>query len=178
MAKEYEIGRIFGLRLSVVPKFFTGTILLWLVVGGGSLLLLEINFIQAFLVGLVTALLYWVSNIFHHLGHAYAARRTGYPMAGIRMGTLLFLSTSLYPDDEGQLPGAIHIRRALGGPVVSILLGIIVGILGLILYPVADLVGRVAFFVSLINLFVFGLGAFMPLGFTDGSTLLEWWGKR
>ena len=178
MADEYGIGRIFGLRLSVDPKFFIGTVIIWLVVGGGSFLLLEITFFQAFLVGLVTTLFYWASDIVHHLGHAYAARRAGHPMVGIRLGTLLFLGTSLYPDDEGQLPGAIHIRRALGGPVVSMLLGIIVGILAFILYPVADLIGRVAFFISLINILVFGLGAFLPIGFTDGSTLLKWWSKR
>ena len=28
------------------------------------------------------------------------------------------------------------------------------------------------------NLLVLGLGAFAPLGFTDGSTILTWWGKR
>ena len=140
MANEYEIGKIFGLRLSIEPKFFIGTAIIWLVVGAVSFLLLEATFLQAFLVGLVTTLLYWASDIVHHLGHAYAARRTGYPMAGIRLGTLLLLGTSLYPDDEGQLPGAIHIRRALGGPVASILLGIVVGILAFILYPAADLI--------------------------------------
>ena len=28
------------------------------------------------------------------------------------------------------------------------------------------------------NLLVFGGGAFLPLGFNDGSTLLHWWPKR
>jgi hypothetical protein len=33
-------------------------------------------------------------------------------------------------------------------------------------------------FFGLENLLLYGLGAFLPLGFTDGSTLLEWWPKR
>ena len=178
MANEYKIGRILGLTLRVEPKFFAGTIVLWLVLGGVGLWLLELTFIQAVLVGLVTTLLYWVSDIVHHLGHAYAARRTGHPMVGIRLGTYMLLGTSLYPDDEGQLPGAIHIRRALGGPLVSLLLAIAAGIFALLFYPVGEIIGRIAFFVSLINLLVFAFGAFMPLGFTDGSTLLEWIKKR
>jgi hypothetical protein len=36
----------------------------------------------------------------------------------------------------------------------------------------------VSAFFFLENLFVFTLAAFLPLGFTDGSTLLEWRGKR
>jgi hypothetical protein len=36
----------------------------------------------------------------------------------------------------------------------------------------------VGVFFFLDNLIVFTLGALLPLGFTDGSTLLYWWGKR
>ena len=36
----------------------------------------------------------------------------------------------------------------------------------------------VAVFFFLDNLLVMTLGAFLPLGFTDGDTLLAWWGKR
>jgi hypothetical protein len=42
--------------------------------------------------------------------------------------------------------------------------------------------GGVAFYVAaffaLDNLLVFTLGAFLPLGFTDGSTLLYWLPRR
>ena len=99
-------------------------------------------------------------------------------MTGIRLGTYMLLGTSLYPDDEGELPGTIHIRRALGGPLGSLLFSIVAGILAIILFPITALAGMTAFFVSLINLLVFTLGAFIPLGFTDGSTLLAWWGKN
>jgi hypothetical protein len=36
----------------------------------------------------------------------------------------------------------------------------------------------VAALVLLDNLLVFTLGAFLPLGFTDGSTILRWWRRR
>ncbi|MBW7885798.1 MAG: hypothetical protein H3C34_24840, partial [Caldilineaceae bacterium] len=32
-------------------------------------------------------------------------------------------------------------------------------------------------FLAVDNLVVLGLGAFLPLGFTDGSTILNWWGR-
>jgi len=128
--------------------------------------------------GLVATLLYWVSVIVHHLGHAYAAHRTGYPMIGIRLGNYAVFGTSLYPEDEEPLAAGIHIRRALGGPIGSLLFAISSGIIALLLRPLGGVVWWIAVYVSLTNLVIFTIGPFIPLGFTDGSTLLEWWGKR
>lgn len=178
MAKEYKIGTLFGLSLSFVPSFFIGTLTLWVVLGGVSYFVLDLLFSQAILAGFVYSLLYWVAYIFHQLSHAYAARRTGYPMTGIQIGNYLFFGSSLYPDDEEPLPAQIHIRRALGGPTGSFLFAILAGLIALILRPYGEVFWWSALFVSLINFAVFTLGSFLPLGFTDGSTLLEWWGKR
>jgi hypothetical protein len=38
--------------------------------------------------------------------------------------------------------------------------------------------GFLLLFFFLDNLLVFTLGAFLPLGFTDGSTLLRYWPQR
>jgi hypothetical protein len=46
------------------------------------------------------------------------------------------------------------------------------------LKDIASVAYWIVFFSFLENLFVFTLGAFLPLGFTDGSTLLRYWGKR
>lgn len=140
--------------------------------------MLDLPISQAIGGGLIAALLYWFSDIVHHLGHAFVARRTGYPMVGIRLGKYLIFGTSVYPADEEALPAAIHIRRALGGPTGSLLFTLVTGAIALALRPIGGVVWWVALFVCLNNLVTFTLGAFLPLGFTDGSTLLEWWGKR
>ena len=178
MVKEYKLGKIAGLSLSIEPLFFAGTIVLWIALSGVGVLMLELPFSQAIGGGLVATLLYWVSDIVHHLGHAYAARRTGYPMVGVRLGKYLIFGTSLYPEDEEPLPAAIHIRRALGGPIGSLVFTVVTGIIALVLYPVGGVVWWIALFVCLTNFFMFTIGPFFPLGFTDGSTILEWWGKR
>ncbi len=97
-------------------------------------------------------------------------------MNGIRFWGAL--STSLYPASEGSLPAAIHIRRALGGPTASAILTIVAGILVLALRPSHHTLGWIAVFLFFDNLLVLTLGALAPLGFTDGSTLLEWSGKK
>ena len=178
MEKEYKIGKIAGLLLSVEPLFIVGTMVLWILLSGVGILLLDLRFSQAVVGGLVAALLYWLSEIVHQLGHAYAAHRTGHPMVGIHLGKYLFLGTSLYPENEERLPAQIHIRRALGGPISSLAFTAVTGAIALILYRADGVVWWIVLFVCIINLLVFTIGPFLPLGFTDGSTLLKWWGKR
>ena len=165
-----------GLNLTAKPSAIIGSLALWIVLSGVGLAWLKLSIGEAILGGLIATLLHWVSELLHQLGHARAARRTGYPMIGIRAWGVL--STSVYPDDEPPLPASIHIRRALGGPSVSIVVGILIGSLALTLRDSAGLLRWFAQFVALENLLVFGLGAFLPLGFTDGSTLLRYWGQR
>jgi hypothetical protein len=98
-------------------------------------------------------------------------------MIGIRLGTFWLLSTSVYPSDEPSLPGAIHIRRALGGPLASLLLSVVAAIVAGVLLPVGGVLWWVGAFFFLENLLIFTLGSLVPLGFNDGSTLLRWWGK-
>ena len=88
------------------------------------------------------------------------------------------LSSSLYPPDEPELPPATHISRALGGPTASFLLTLIAGGITLALAATGGVLWYVALFFFLDNLLVLFLGAFLPLGFTDGSTLLRWLPRR
>jgi hypothetical protein len=137
--------------------------------------LIRLSLVESIIGAFLCALLHYLSELLHHLGHAAAARRTGYPMRGVRFVHLL--AVSLYPREEPELPGRIHIRRALGGPAISL----VISILALLILLVAQNGGGLAYWVALWffldNFFVFFLGAFLPLGFTDGSSILRWWGK-
>ena len=182
--KEYPLGSLAGLRLSTAPSAVAGFIILWLVLAVVGATLLEMSWGMAILFGLLATLLHFVSELLHQFGHAWAARRTGYPMTGIRFWTIF--SASIYPADEPQLPAATHIRRALGGAPVNIVLALLSLPLVFALRPAGGLAGSLAgslpwylaLFFFLDNFFILGLGAFLPLGFNDGSTLLYWWGKK
>ena len=176
--KEYKLGKLAALNLSAVPFALVGSILLFALLSGIAIGVLDLPVGEAILGSLLAVVLHWVSVIAHHLGHARAARRTGYPMSGIRLGTLGILATSLYPPDEPALPAKIHIQRALGGPLGSLLFSVVALMIALVFRMVNEALGWVGTFFFLDNLLVFTLGVFLPLGFTDGSTLLQWWGKR
>lgn len=175
--RKINLGKVAGLNLTADLGALIGTIGLWALLSAVGVWLLDLPVIQAVGGALIATLLYWLSDIVHHLGHAFAARRTGYPMAGIHLGKYLVLGTSDYPADEPALPPAVHIRRALGGPAGSFLFTLVTGAVALALRPAGGVAWYVALFVCLNNFVILTLGAFLPLGFTDGSTLLEWWGK-
>ena len=175
---EHRLGNLAGLNLSVVPFAFAGSGLLLVLLSGIAIGLLNLPVGEAIIGSLIAVILHWASTLAHHLGHAWAARRTGYPMIGIRFGTLGLLATSLYPPDEPALPAKIHIQRALGGPVGSLLFSIVALVIAQVFRTVNDTLAWVGIFFFLDNLLVFTLGVFLPLGFTDGSTLLQWWRKR
>lgn len=172
MSKTIFLGRLGGLTLSARPNALIGLILLWLALSAIGIGLLRLPLPSAVAGGLVAALLHFIGELVHQLGHARAAARTGYPMSGVRFWWVL--GQSIYPRDEGDLPAPVHIQRALGGPTASLIMALIGGLIALALRAVGGMAWWVALFFFLDNLLVFTLGAFLPLGFTDGSTLLRY----
>jgi hypothetical protein len=175
-AQEFRLARIGGLEVIVTPLGAVGTLLL------GAIFFLVGRFVfnhglaNAIVGGVLLAYLHWVSEIVHQLGHNAGARRVGHPMTGVRLGFLLVLGTSIYPADEAELPARAHIQRAVGGPLASAALSVGIGVLALLFAGTS--IGWVLLVWFINNLLVFTLGSLLPLGFTDGSTLLHYLGRR
>jgi hypothetical protein len=168
--------KVFGLDIQITQSSLIGSIILLIVYTGVALVGLQLAMPGALIWGLIAVLLHWLGEFVHQYGHLMAGRRVGYPLTGMRLWWIF--AGSIYPADEPTLPASVHIKRALGGAPVSIAVGVVFGILALVLKDSLDsfVWGLLAFFAAL-NFFFFGLGAFLPLGFTDGSTLLHYWGK-
>jgi hypothetical protein len=169
------LGRLLGLELDATPSA-------WLTCAGLGCSLfalakrcLALRPVAALAFAAEVVLLHVMSVLIHHLGHAAAARRTGHSMRGIRFYGPL--ASSLYPDDEPPLPTGVHVRRALGGPLASGALTLCAASLGRWL-PERGSARVVWWIVVLDNLCNFTLGAFVPLGFADGGTLLRLWRTR
>lgn len=82
--KEYRIGEFADIQLKALPTTIIGFLILWIVLGSIAYWLLGFAPMVAVLGGLLAAVLHFLSELVHHLGHALAAHRTGYPMSGIR----------------------------------------------------------------------------------------------
>ena len=170
-----SLGRIAGLSLSAMPSTFWSMAAVWLVLTAVTFWLLGFGFGTAVLAGMIGVVIHWLSDFVHQLGHAVAAQRTGYPMTGLRFWGIF--STSHWPADEPELPGRVHLQRALGGPIASILIGSFFWFVAWLVGPDAGLFWWLAVLAAADNLLLLGVGAFAPLGFTDGSTILHWWNQ-
>jgi Zn-dependent protease len=175
MFRRFHIMQLGDLAITGTPPAVVSSLFLWLALSLLVGFIFELDTAAALFAGLVATLLHWLSSVLHQLGHAVVARRLGFPMREIRL--LHVLAVSLYPRDEPELPAEVHIKRALGGPPVSVLLGL-AGLLAALPLAEGSIWHLLARFFALENLLLFGLGAFIPLGFTDGSTLLQWWPRR
>ncbi len=177
--KETRLGTLAGLQLTMIPAALVGSIGLGVIVIGLMAAVFNIPIGSSLPGGLIVVVLHWLMELVHQLGHAWAARRTGHPMIGIRFGRLAVLSTALYPPNEAMLPAQIHIRRALGGPIFSAWLSLMAFLVILIVGPNADVLWRfVLWFFFLENLIVMTLQAFIPLGFNDGATIWHYVRQR
>lgn len=170
--KRMKLGKVGQLEFETDISALIGLSLLWAFFSWGATRLLKIHRREALVGGLLATLLHIFSTIGHHMGHARAATVTGFPMQGIRFWGVL--ATSVYPEDEPTLPATIHIQRAVGGPLASATLSLFAGLLVVITRPLGYFLQVLASFFFLDNLLAFTLGALMPLGFTDGGTILYW----
>lgn len=174
--KRWRLGQIQGISIWFTLNSLLLSGLLWLIFSAAGVLWFDFSLGQAVVVGLTAVLLHWLSDLWHHLGHGWVAGRLGYPMQSVISWLVLF--SSRYPQDEPPLHATIHIKRALGGPAASLLITLLAGLL-LLVGPSQGSASYVLIaFIFWENLLVLFLGAFLPLGFTDGSTLLTWWPRR
>lgn len=176
MKSTYRLGRINKLVLTASNSAVFSWLGLWLLLFVLALWLLPLSATQAFLGSLIALGLHMLATLGHHLGHAWAAQRLGHPMRGIHFWFLL--GTSLYPVYERRLPATVHIQRALGGPIGSLLLALAATSIWLLVRDRNDLAAWLIFLFTADSLFVFTLGAMVPLPFTDGGTLRYWWPRR
>jgi hypothetical protein len=133
---------------------------------------------SALLAGTLLTLISIASDWLHQMGHARAAHATGYPMRGIEFVFAVF-SVCRYPADEPPLSRAVHIRRALGGFWVNLIVAIVLAPYAMLAWMQGGVTGWVLGWTALFNLggvFI----AFLPLDIpgvfsTDGGILLRYW---
>lgn len=168
--KSIHLGKFFGLQITAIPLIFVGITFIWLGLTLLGYFAFDIPLGESILLGFLGMLLHYISELIHCLGHAIAARSTGYPMTEIRFGLLGIFAQTLYPKDELELPSVTHIRRALGGPIANLIVSLIL----FVILPIWR--GNwywLGLFIFLDNLFIYTLQVFLPVGFNDGSTILR-----
>jgi hypothetical protein len=175
MNEQYRLGKIGNMQLTAERSAAGGFLLLWAIFSALGLKIFRLKPGASLAGGFLGAALHFLSELWHQNGHARAAEATGYPMDGVRLWGVL--GASVYPSEEPELPGEIHVRRALGGPQASAVLAIAGGLLALVTRPIGGIAHMIATIFALENALIFTVGAFLPMPFmeTDGGTLRRYW---
>src|SRR6188472_4407935 len=91
-----------GLSITVGTSAILSALALGVALSLVGIFLLNFSLLDAAILALAGVALHWLSEFLHQLGHATAARSSGYPMVGIHFWGLL--SSSRYPPNEPALP--------------------------------------------------------------------------
>ena len=174
MNRSFKLGEIMGLQMKARPTALLSAVAIWIVLTLFGWKLLKWKPERALAGGFLAMLIHFLLEWWHQFGHSQAAEQTGYPMTGMEFAGPI--AVSQYPENEGVLSADVHIQRALGGPIFSLMMTIVLGLITLILRPIGGPALVLAYFSLADNFLVFTIGALIPLGFTDGSTLLQWAG--
>jgi hypothetical protein len=167
-----QFGPIGGLTWRIYPSALVGTLMLVLLLSGAAFWGIDMSMADAVLTGVFCTALFWLSDLVHNYGHAFAARRMGHPMIGIRF--FWILGANVYPSNESELPPRVHILRALGGPIANALLSVVAGLIWLAVRGQGEVIYWSALWFFLLNVFFYTLQVFAPLGFNDGAVIWKY----
>lgn len=177
MNQAFWTGDILGMRVIAQRSIIPASIGLWIGLTIFAIIALGSGTVAALINALLAVLAHWINTTVHHQGHFSAANVVGHPLRHVVYWGLI--GTDIYPSREGELPPRLHIQRALGGPIASLLTAIPLAVVALAWFVIVGNVWWVLLFALVDIIAVYVVGAFIPLHFigleTDGSTLLKWW---
>jgi Zn-dependent protease len=182
-----KLARVFGIRIGVdVSWFFVFFLVIYWLTGNYQESLGPDQDTQAFLLGVISAVLLFGSILLHELGHALAARRLGIGIASID----LWLFGGLAKMERDARTAGEEFKVAVAGPLVTLLIAAVcfgaasaiagtgnaldaTGVDGTGIDPVVAVLGWVA----LVNfsLLVFNLIPGFPLDGGRIARALVWW---
>lgn len=127
MESSIRIGRIWGIPIGLnFSWFLIFALITWsLAVGYLPDEYPSLSTTTHWIVGIITSLLFFSSVLLHELGHAYIALRNHIPVRGI---TLFIFGGVAQIEAEPKTPGE-EFRVAIAGPIVSLLLAALFGLL-------------------------------------------------
>lgn len=172
---DIRLCRIGGIVLTAAPSAVIASLLSWAGLAAAAHWLLGFGLAESLAGAAMALAIHWAVILVHHAGHAYAAAQVGYPIVGLRLWGVL--GADQYPPGEPDLPGGIHVRRALGGPAASFTLVVLLSLLALSSRAAGELPQWLLVWAWLDSTML-AVGGLLPLGFTDGDTLLYWWRRR
>lgn len=168
-----------------VPVEFTqdgliGSGIIWLGLTIAAVFLTELTPLDALIAGFLGIFVHWLFECLHQYGHYLGGRFVGYPLQ--KMKTWWVLAPSVYPRDEPELAPAIHLRRAIAGPIFSGAISIVLLAIAPTMWGIGGMIRFLIGYALFFNIGVMTVGALVPFELgsfsTDGATILKYIRQR
>jgi Zn-dependent protease len=122
-----QFARVFGIRIGVDPSwFFVLFLIIWSLSDYYSSPELFPDGSTAFVLAVVSALLFFLSVLLHELGHAFEARRSGIGIVGID----LWMFGGVANLDRDTQSAGEEFRVAVAGPLVTLAIAVVCWLAG------------------------------------------------
>lgn len=164
--RRIRLGRFWGVTILITPYLWLGPIVFFALHFILNLLNFTLSLEERFSGAFFFTIAVEATTLIHALGHILSGK-----LVGSAMDELLIASTrdvNIYHGDQSQFPSRVHLGRALGGPILNLLVA------ALCLYIAPNLpIGfwsKVNASMIVTNLF-FGFGSFLPLRSVDGEVI-------
>ena len=170
MAGSFRIGKIAGIDIYIHVSWIIILVLLTVSLATGWFPQSDPGWSTAtyWLVGLISAILLFVSVLLHELAHSFVARRRGLPVKNI---TLFIFGGVSNIEHEPTSPG-VEFQMAVVGPLTSLLIGVVCYLLQWPLRGSNSPLEGIVFYLAVTNILlgVFNLIPGFPL---DGGRVLH-----
>lgn len=164
--RRIPIGRFWNVKLSITPIAWLGPFIFFGLHFALNLLSPGLSLHEKLTQSLYFVLAVELTTITHAFGHILSGK-----LVHSAMYELLITTTrdvNIYEGDQGRIPSRVHVIRAVGGPALNILIGIIFIFISPLLPQ--------GFWSNLNNSLVstnlfFGLGGLLPIPSVDGEVI-------
>lgn len=181
MMKDIFGFNFLGMRTTFTLSALVGSVVLLIIMTMAALFLTELTLLNAIIAAIGATLIHWINETIHLYGHFLAAKRVGYPSTGAKLWAVVGMIC--YPEDEVELPAQTHIKRAIGGPILSLVVSILFAILAVLLWSNTGILRFLLGYAVFGNFALLAIGPFLlPIRTsfleTDGGTILHWMKKK
>ena len=164
--RRISLGKFWGVEVLITSLTWLGPFLFFALHFVFNLLNFKLSLLERLNQALYFTIAVEITTAIHALGHIISGKIVNSAMDQLLITALR--DVNIYHGDQGQIKSTTHLGRALGGPVINLIVaGVCIFIASSI--PAGFWSNLNASLIS-VNLF-FGLGGFLPLKSVDGEVI-------
>jgi hypothetical protein len=164
--RHISLGKFWGIELSVTPITWLSPIVFFALGVVLNTLIPEKSLVEILYYAVVFVFGVEISTLIHAFGHILGGKLVRSPMDELLLTATRGLN--IYHGDQDNIPGFVHLGRAMGGPILNLIFYAVM--LQLLLHREVGFGTDLLAAIASTSLFM-GTGGFLPLPSLDGQVI-------